>query len=244
MKGNREKLQRVNLKEDYKECIVCFIDISGYSNFVKVIEQAQDMIDAIVDIVNNTTSNIEKVHGQFGQKPFNINIVSDSIVVTAEYQKDPSAENDWWSVFTPIMSVIYASSKIQAEYLERGFLVKGGLCLGRIYRDNNMVFGEALAEAVKMESENRKPCIIVANTVVDLLISSLEILKIPFNPEILGRLFRKDENESSTYLHYLMINAYYYQQLHEYPEDDGTSGLKRHQEGLIEAINRNKNGMN
>ena len=57
-----QEYHKIDLKSDYPPSVVAFIDICGYKNYVKDSENAQDMINSIIDIANTTHETISKAY--------------------------------------------------------------------------------------------------------------------------------------------------------------------------------------
>ncbi|KTC78705.1 hypothetical protein [Legionella cincinnatiensis] len=53
-------------------------------------------------------------------------------------------------------------------FLEKGFLLRGGISVGKLYHIDNIIFGPALVEAHKLESNEAKfPRILISDKVID-----------------------------------------------------------------------------
>lgn len=237
-------LKKVNLSKEYKNCVVAFIDISGYKQHIKNIENAQDMIDAIVDVVNDTITAVGKAFTKYNDPPIQVNILSDSIILSSLLHPNPKTEEEYWSVFTPIMMEFMTSSRIQMEFMKRGFLVNGGISYGLFYRNDYIVFGEALAKAVNLQNNTNEPIISVDSHLIDAFINSMDRLNIRPDDDTLGRILRKDGDRPYSYLHYVMAQTYFAQMINPNYKTTGIDVLTEHRDGLIKAIERNNGNIN
>jgi hypothetical protein len=62
--------------------------------------------------------------------------------------------------------LLYGLEMLTFELLRKGFFLRGGIVRGKLYHDDQMVFGEALVEAYRLESTvARFPRIMIASTV-------------------------------------------------------------------------------
>lgn len=136
------------MKIRYKEKIVIFLDVLGFSNLVY--SEDNLVLEKYFDYVK---SNLSK---HLNEKGFNFVIISDSIVISGEKNKENLSE------------LIYIMSKIQYQLLLRGVLIRGGLSFGNLHinKTNNIIVGPGLINAYKLEGEAKYPRIIIDRKVI------------------------------------------------------------------------------
>ena len=118
---------------DYKKGYVCFIDILGFSSFVKNSENIKKTYDLF--------EFIKKLCFLFNDtKELNTEITfySDSIVIT-------TSEISW------LLPVIYISESYLQDNL--GLLFRGGVCYGDYYHEKGMTFGPGVIKAYELEKQ-------------------------------------------------------------------------------------------
>jgi len=146
----------------YDERIICFIDILGFSKHVEntLNENSSDDEEAIESIANAIKSMED--YGALSLGPYprtrQITQFSDSIVISFDYK-----EKD--SIFFTLMDI----QLLVIDMTYRGFLCRGGIVLGKIIHNKNMVFGPGMIDAYTLESRAANyPRIIVSRQILDL----------------------------------------------------------------------------
>ena len=149
----------------YKDSIVVFLDLLGFSNTVK--NSKEDSIKNIFDLVfyikawntsNGENKFIEKkdfIYEDFLndkvvdykkiQKELQISFFSDSMVITFPYSNDELQIK----LFLIIRALSYFISKIAMQ----NFFVRGGISIGKMFHEDNIYFGPAYLEAHRLESK-------------------------------------------------------------------------------------------
>ncbi len=131
------------MKISYKENIVLFMDVLGFSNLVFNKDQSliENYFSYILDDFNKNLSS----------KKFKYLLISDSIVVSCLSSKENLSE------------LIFVISKVQYQLLLKGILVRGGISFGDLYvnKSNNIIVGPGLINAYKLESLSKYPRIII-----------------------------------------------------------------------------------
>lgn len=150
-----------NKNIQYREAIVTFIDILGFKKMLLNLD-----VNGIYDVLRqfhlqhnqNSLSN-HKEHGKNYETE--VYFFSDS-VVRIKYTGD----EDLW--LNTASDEVITLAEIQLNLFKQGILLRGGCTKGMIYSDvhSNILFGPALAEAYKIESElSTYPRIVVSESV-------------------------------------------------------------------------------
>ena len=201
------------------------------------------MIDAIIEISNDTNKTILSAFPHYSVPPVSVNVASDTIILSSTYNSQPISQQEYWSVFTPILQLFLVSSLVELEYIKRGFLIKGGISLGQFYRSEYIVFGEALAKSATLEKNHSEPNIVVEESLINTFIEAAYKVGFPLNDIQLGRTFVHTMNNTYTFLHYMLMACYCKQFCNPDYKSDGSDTIEEHKNGLIKAIHRGLNTM-
>ncbi len=128
----------------YEKRIVAFIDILGFEALIKDSENNrnnQKKVNTALDIVYSIKEYFaDDEYGTItGMK---VMTFSDSIVISLPLDKKDA-------LFLMLIHVI----RLQLKLGFVGVVVRGGIAIGDLYHDNKKVFGPALIEAYKLESQ-------------------------------------------------------------------------------------------
>lgn len=163
----------------YKKSIVTFIDILGFKDLVnkssnstkvlniinatlmrfKSLEKSESWTSDLIEIEEDAQR--KGLDGFDISKKTNCTCFSDSIVISIEI------ENDLNEVFSTLIANL---SRIGAQLLKEGILIRGGIDLSEIYHSNGIVFGKGLINAYELETKAAKyPRIILTKNLVSEL---------------------------------------------------------------------------
>jgi hypothetical protein len=155
---NIADLTKDHKKIQYQEAIVTYIDILGFKNMLSNLD-ANDIYETLnmfhIQHNQNSLSNHENKHET------NIYFFSDSVVRV----KFTDGVEGWESTAT---DEVISLAVMQLELFKRGILLRGGCTKGMIYSNapSNILFGPALVEAYKIESElSVYPRIVISESV-------------------------------------------------------------------------------
>lgn len=132
----------------YRDKIVAFIDVLGFSNLVY--SENTDIIKKYFDYV------LDDFKLPIAKNKFNYYLISDSIVITAPNSKK--------SLIIMIQLLCFLQSKLMFE----GILVRGAVSFGNLYanKSKNIIVGPGLINAYKMESKAVYPRIILDRVLI------------------------------------------------------------------------------
>ena len=170
----------VNLKPTLKKSMFVFIDILGYSD---MFEQSQkkgtqkELLERLHRVLTNQFPLLKdevslcepKDNGpflledlpstKFERLELDLNIVkpfTDNLVIGWPFVDD--GESAWGNAFDKL-------TEFQLEMVLEGFFVRGALSVDEAYMDNTLVFGKALHDTYKAESQQaRDPRIILTSS--------------------------------------------------------------------------------
>ena len=144
---------------EYKVC--CFIDVLGFKQHIKGLVDDNDTPN--FNAINNLYSSLKKLK-ELGEDAKSVNLgfefsqFSDCIVISFNYENGSN-----------LMFILLSFLHAQCELVQHGFLIRGGISIGRLHHSQQFVFGEALVKAYELESNLAKfPRIILHRDVIDI----------------------------------------------------------------------------
>ena len=150
--------------DEYKEHIVAFIDLLGFKQAV-TLERQQEILDLLQLFSKATNDFFMEMNQSENSTNFKIipaiSIFSDNVVISIPIRDDIPK----WGILNSISQSI---TWFAAHALEKKFLIRGGIAKGLLYHHKNIVFGQALIDAYKLESDLASyPRILVSKEVFD-----------------------------------------------------------------------------
>ncbi|KUH41411.1 hypothetical protein [Bacillus mycoides] len=131
-------------QEHYEERIIVFIDILGFKNHINQTVQDPSFFVKMQNVLNYLSKlKHDNDNGILAQKEIGreVTVFSDSIVVSYPI-------NLPGSVFYLLLDIVH----LQLEMLSYGILMRGGVTVGKLCHDDNIVYGPAMIEAYELES--------------------------------------------------------------------------------------------
>ncbi|CAG7611045.1 hypothetical protein PAESOLCIP111_01324 [Paenibacillus solanacearum] len=125
--------------EQYEERVVVFIDILGFREHIKKSVNDAEYFVKLRDTLNIISELKDESDDETRRQ---ITVFSDSIVISYPVQL-PGA------VFGCLLDVVH----IQLEMMRMGILMRGGIAVGQLCHNDNIVYGPAMVEAYELESK-------------------------------------------------------------------------------------------
>lgn len=149
---------------------VCYADILGYSQLSIDANKSGQGEQFLAKLRKALTTSYERMRerasGWGGDESFSIKVFTDNIVVGYPipfYKKSGDyGESELGEIFS-----IFA--EFQFGLAMEGFLVRGGIAFGNHYMDDEIVFGDALIEAIAQDKGGGPPRISLAQSAVEML---------------------------------------------------------------------------
>jgi hypothetical protein len=137
---------------NHEECIVTYIDILGFKNFVasSVLDPAtragilQALTEFNQEMGNHSTVTVEGEEDTRPSKKFDVRNFSDSIL---RFRRLGDEVDIGQAVSHEVLDICFA----QATLLEHGVLLRGGMTIGKLSFNCKHVYGPALLKAVELE---------------------------------------------------------------------------------------------
>ncbi|MCF6186469.1 MAG: hypothetical protein L3J49_03195 [Desulfobulbaceae bacterium] len=153
---------------------VCYADILGFSQLsLAAIEagEGDQFLKKIRKALNKGYTRLREQAARFSydEAQFSIKVFTDNIVIG--YPAEPDGLPGYGE--GELGNLCDAFSEFQLGLAQEGFLVRGGIAHGAHYMDEDIVFGDALLEAVKQDKGGGPPCITLAPSAVQMLNSHM-----------------------------------------------------------------------
>lgn len=137
-------------KNGYKKHVIAFVDLLGFSAWVEESVKDPNLIEEMAEILERLGSYQKNIfESEFPTqltKNIKITVFSDSIVLSSQYLTDDK--------FDICLRRLMAVTNVLCLDLTRlGYLVRGGIARGPLYHESSIVFGPAMIDAYRLESE-------------------------------------------------------------------------------------------
>lgn len=180
----------------YQDRVIVFIDILGFKEIIdstvgsdgkqdrKKVKEIKHLLSLPGDMLKDHPGVVKsKVVSRF----------SDSIIISFKYS-EPS------QVFYTILDVLH----LHIEFLNLGYLIRGGITHGKLHHSKKMIFGPGLVRAYEFESQQAKfPRVIIDSKVFEIGVkNAVEGHSDDIELEHLMNVTRKDD-DGMFYVEYL-----------------------------------------
>ncbi|MFZ4414166.1 MAG: hypothetical protein ACOYOV_13875 [Bacteroidales bacterium] len=145
----------------YEERIICFIDILGFKTKIDSTIDKEDDIVENINKINELLLLTRKELDIEGKMKFSKSKIatqfSDSIVISFLAKEEGEIIYTLLDILTLIMKCVM-----------KGFLIRGGITLGKIIHNDKFIFGPGMNIAYELESEVANyPRVILDNTIIE-----------------------------------------------------------------------------
>jgi hypothetical protein len=138
----------------YKERYCAFVDILGFRQLIDRLDRDEIKFQLVRNLLQTIHAPAQNRLYLFEQSDFRAQSISDAIALSAK----PKIEGLW--------QLLHSLETLSLELLEQGYFVRGAVVRGRLYHDEQIVFGSALVRAYELESAIAKfPRIMVTSDV-------------------------------------------------------------------------------
>lgn len=156
-----------------RETIVCYADILGFSDMTKCAfreEKAPEFLKRIKEALDQAHEGIRRFANPFGGTPptFEIKLFTDNFLV-AYPLADPARDRGEPELGTVLMLFAEVQTKLALD----GFFLRGAIAKGDHYQAGDIVFGNALLEAVGLDKSGGPPRLVIAPSVEPLILEHL-----------------------------------------------------------------------
>lgn len=173
-----------------KNHYVAYMDILGYKDYLKTKpEESEQYLQTILDAINHvkeSTTVFKKTSEQFQiEGELKYKVFSDNILLCLPFEQ---SENE---IRRATVFLIMVASIQRGLALSHGLLVRGGVTLGDLFINDDIVFGQGLVDAVELESKTEHPCITVSDNFLSFLSGCLK--KVDGDFQTIMELLKKEK---------------------------------------------------
>ncbi|MCD4729940.1 MAG: hypothetical protein K8R74_05035 [Bacteroidales bacterium] len=169
-----------------EEYIVAFVDILGFTDFVKkydsgLLPNVLEEIDAAFMTSNDflTMNQSRNEHDMFNWKKYlKVKLFSDCLCAAIPTKIN---YNDWYYNF--LFFNLYIAT-YQILLMEKGFFSRGGISMGSFFSNENMIFSGVLVTSVELEKKAIYPRVLISNELLKLISQHPEA-----NSKVLSEMF-------------------------------------------------------
>jgi hypothetical protein len=211
---------------------VIYLDILGFRALVRSASEAGTANELLI----NLTAALEQAkvsssldpegHSHYGleEAPYAVKMFTDNVVLGFPIHDDGESE---------FGRMIYIVGLWQYALLQHGFFVRGGMAVGPVYMDDDVVFGKGLLDAYDAETTlARDPRVVLAPSAVDLIHHHLayyaNMSETPHNSSLLV------DADSQLFVNYLYLPVDGAEEL----PDEFALGVERHRNHIIDRLQR------
>ena len=144
----------------FRKYAVAYLDILGFSKFVEDAEGCPDKLDALDRLFNEVIPREITAEGKNSEYPASLCLkclsCSDSLVVSAPISYNAS--------YPALIAVSIKAIQIAHAILDMGFMVRGALAVGNVYRTDSNILGTGYQDAVNGEKAAHNPQIVLTES--------------------------------------------------------------------------------
>ncbi len=124
----------------FSERVVAFIDILGFESLVRNLEKDERLHQRLQYALHRIKSlKINSLNEETAQKDLEMSVFSDCIAISAD------SDNHHGVVWTAI--------HLQSSLLVLGILTRGGISIGKLVHEDDILYGEGMIKAYRLESK-------------------------------------------------------------------------------------------
>lgn len=139
-----------------KKGFCAFLDILGFTEYVKKNKGNNEAFRAALAALKAARSTLDD---PVKLKLIKVKSFSDNVLISLEFRND-------LFLLTSLFEFI---CRYQRELVWHGHLVRGGVALGEIHVDDDMIYGMALIDAYEIESNKAEhPAVMVCDSIIEV----------------------------------------------------------------------------
>ena len=125
---------------EYEEKIVAFIDILGFSNLIKSLDDEPELHELLYSSLETIKSfKTDSESEDTVTSEYEVSCFSDSIVISGNSYE--------------LSGVVWAICWLQLQLLTRGILIRGAITKGKLIHSNDILYGQGMLKAYELESK-------------------------------------------------------------------------------------------
>jgi hypothetical protein len=126
--------------DDYGSRYCAFVDVLGFRSLIADLGKGSISVQEMRDLLTIVHDSSGADHKHWPTE-FRAQSISDAVAISTAASR------------YGLVEILRAIEMLTTKLLERGYFVRGSLVKGPLYHDNKMIFGEALVNAYRLESE-------------------------------------------------------------------------------------------
>lgn len=147
----------------FEERAVAFIDILGFSQLVEEVSSGRESALALNELVTLLDQAIPFLDAGVSSQVPQILIpqhlqISDSIILSAPLRTTLSG----WENYSGLEIVVMRTIQLTQMLLKAGYLIRGGISVGKVWHAPANIIGPAYQEAYKLETTTKAPRIVLS----------------------------------------------------------------------------------
>ena len=165
--------------------IICHADILGFKNMTRLSIKSgteREFLAQLKQALSKTYDRLRRqamltspfqfdssLDSQDELTVFDMKVFSDNVIVAYPYPETDIALGE-----PELGSLLMIFAEAQANLAAQGFFLRGAITTGPHYQDHDLVFGEALLEAVEFDRSGGAPRLVIAPSAQKLLLKHLQ----------------------------------------------------------------------
>ena len=197
---------------EMRPAIICHADILGFTNMTTHSLKSsteREFLSQLKRALSTTYDRLRKLatltaglvvdsslNSQDEHQVFDMKVFTDNVIVAYPYPPTDIAHGE-----PELGSLLMLFADAQANLAAHGFFLRGAIATGLHYQDQDLVFGEALLEAVGLDKSGSGPRLVIAHSVEKLILEHLEWYgggESPYHYQLL-----EDPNDGLLFINYL-----------------------------------------
>ena len=162
---------------EMRPAIICHADILGFTNMTRRSLKSgteREFLGQLKQALSGTYDRLRyqaKLTSPFQDElpVFDMKVFSDNVIVAYPYPETDIALGE-----PELGSLLMIFAEAQADLAAQGFFLRGAIATGPHYQDHDLVFGEALLEAVEFDKSGGAPRLVIAPSAQKLLLKHLQ----------------------------------------------------------------------
>lgn len=153
----------------YEEKLLVFVDILGWTDAIK--NKSFDELHTVISKIQERCYSYSEFHEDYLKKNMSIKSINPMF-----FQTKFTMFSDSFAMSTPSnfeASICNSTSQIIREFLQSGYLLRGGMVKENLYHNSQTIFGAAIINAHAIESKIAKfSRVLIDRNIIDMLINS------------------------------------------------------------------------
>lgn len=148
---------------EFEERAVGFVDVLGFKKLVEDAASGNEALEKLSSLIQLLEGVVPKLDATVNESvPSHLipkhNCISDCIILSA-----PISDDDMIS-FNGLEIIIMRVIQLTHFFLDAGYLIRGGISVGKVWHTNSNIVGPAYQEAYLLEKYGDEPMVVLSET--------------------------------------------------------------------------------